>query len=133
MTFTIKFTAGDHYAVDLAGQDVGLYHLDHARAELGSHISEVSRVLFLREDVVLTLTEEQARASGQFNCVSSITARVKQADLNRYVRIAYRYVRIAYRASSRDQKCAEAYYYVDKALLLAAWMQAGYPLTWDLA
>lgn len=126
MTFTIKFTAGDHYAVDLAGQDVGLYHLDHARAELGSHISEVSRVLFLREDVVLTLTEEQARASGQFNCVSSITARVKQADLNRYVRIAYR-------ASSRDQKCAEAYYYVDKALLLAAWMQAGYPLTWDLA
>lgn len=126
MQFSVKFTAGDHFAVDLAGQDVGLYHLDNARVELGSHISEIGRVFPFRDDVVLILTEEQARASGQFDCVSSITAHVKQADLNRYVGIAYR-------ASSRDQKCAEAYYYVDSSLLLAAWMQAGYPLEWDLA
>ena len=123
MIFSVKFTAGNHYAVDLAGQDVGLYHLDTARVELGSQISEVGRVLPFLENVVLTLTEEQARASGQFNCVSNITVHVKQASLNRYVEIAYR-------TSSLTPERAEAYYCVEKALLLAAWIKAGYPLTW---
>jgi hypothetical protein len=126
MNFTVTFSGGNHYAVDLAGQDVGLYHLDTARGELGSQISEVGRVLPFRENVVLTLTEEQARASGQFDQVSRITVTVPQAALNRFVEIAYR-------ASSRGQKCAEAYYCVDKALLLTVWKQAGYPLTWHLS
>lgn len=126
MKFSVTFTAGDHYAVDLAGQDVGLFHLENARVALGSQISEVSRVISIREDVVLTLTEEQARASGQFDCVSSIIVHVKQADLNKYVAIAYR-------MTPQKPSLAEAYYYVDKALLLAVWIKAGYPLEWDLA
>lgn len=127
MNFSVKFTAGDlYFAVDLAGQDVGLFHLDSARFEFGPQISEVSRVLSLHENVILSLTEEQARASGQFDRSNHVNVKVPQEALNRFVEIAYR-------VSSRGQKCAEAYYCVDKALLLAAWMQAGYPLTWDLA
>lgn len=125
MNFLVNFTARDNYAIDIVGQDVGLFHLDSARFEFGPQISEVSRVLPLREDVILSLTEEQARASGQFDRSNHVNVTVPQAALNRFAEIAYR-------VSSRNQKCAEAYYCVDKALLLGAWMQAGYPLTWDL-
>lgn len=130
MTFEVRFEAHRGYAVTLQNH-TSIELLDQTRALFDVPEFSAERVRPVKEmiqNLTVSLSERQARASGLFQTTSKVFVKVNTGALNKFG-ILKKYF-LTDRKPDGGYDYIRAEWSVDEESLLESWFMAGFPLDW---